>query len=53
MIIPQTLKLTKKVLHNQATPIAFDNVKLNLTLANRMLTFMMSKDQQEIICYVC
>jgi peptide deformylase len=44
MIIPQTLKLTKKVLHNQATPIAFDNIKLNLTLANRMFTFMMSKD---------
>ena len=44
MIIPQILKLTKKVLHNVAVPMAFDNTKLNLTLANRMFSFMMSKD---------
>lgn len=44
MIIPQTLKLTKKVLHNPATPMSFDNTKLNLNLANRMFSFMMSKD---------
>ena len=44
MIIPQTLKLTKKVLYKPASPIAFDNTNLNLTLANRMFTFMMTKD---------
>jgi len=44
MIIPKILKLTSKVLHKPAKPITFDNTKLNLTLANRMFSFMMTKD---------
>lgn len=40
MIIPNTFKLSKKVLTKVATPVNFDNPQLNRTLANRMLEFM-------------
>jgi peptide deformylase len=42
MIIPDKFKLSAKVLHKAGTPMDFKNPNLNLTLAKRMVEFMLA-----------